>query len=109
MANVLRSGLPDGSGEKNLPVHAGDVRGMGSIPGSGRSGRGSLLQYPCLENPMDRGAWWATVHGVTQSRTRPESDFPSCIVFKDSDHIPIASISRKCSRERSQRPCGPRR
>ena len=46
---------------------------MGSIPGSGRSprgGHGNLLQYSCLENPMDRGAWQATVHGVTKSWTR---------------------------------------
>ena len=45
---------------KNLPVIAADVRGMGSIPGSGRSpggGHGNPLQYSCLENPMDRGAW----------------------------------------------------
>ena len=50
---------------KNPPV--GD---LGSIPGSGRSpieGNGSPLQYSCLENPMDRGAWWATVHGVAES------------------------------------------
>ena len=54
---------------KNLPVSAGDE---GSIPGSGRSpgeGSGNSLQCSCLENPMDRGAWWATVHGVAQSRT----------------------------------------
>ena len=53
---------------RNLP--AGDVRHTGSIPGSGRSpgGRhGNPLQYSCLENPMDRGAWWAVVHGVTES------------------------------------------
>ena len=46
---------------------------MGSIPGLGRSlggGHGNPLQYSCLENPMDRGAWWATVHWVTESRTR---------------------------------------
>ena len=58
---------------KNLPANAGDVRDVGSIPGSGRShgeGNGSSLQYSCLENPMDRGAWRATVHGVTKSRTR---------------------------------------
>ena len=50
--------------------NAGD---LGSIPGSGRSpgeGNGNPLQYSCLENPMDGGAWWATVHGVTKSRTR---------------------------------------
>ena len=57
---------------KNLPANAGDVRDMGLIPGSERSpggGHGSPLQYSCLENPMVRGAWWATVHRVTQSRT----------------------------------------
>ena len=57
---------------KNLPANAGHVRDMGSIPGLGRSpgGRhGNPLQYSCLENPMDRGAWWATVHGVTKSQT----------------------------------------
>ena len=57
---------------KNPPANAGDVRDMGSIPGSGRSsgGRhGSPLQYSCLENPRDRGAWWATVCGVTKSQT----------------------------------------
>ena len=57
-------------GVKNLPVNAGDLRDVGLIPGSGRSpegGRGNPLQYSCLENSMDRGAWWATVHGVTES------------------------------------------
>ena len=55
---------------RNLPAHAGDLRDVGSIPGLGRppgGGRGSPLQYSCLESPMDRGAWWATVHGVTES------------------------------------------
>ena len=53
---------------KNLPANAGD---LGSIPGSGRSpgeGNGNPLQYSCLENPMDRGAWQATVHGVARVR-----------------------------------------
>ena len=48
---------------KNIPANAGDV---GSIPGSGRSsgvGNGNTLQYSCLETSVDRGAWWATVHG----------------------------------------------
>ena len=57
---------------KNLPANAGDTRDVGSIPGSGRSpgvGNGNPLQYSCLENPMDRGAWRATVHGVTESGT----------------------------------------
>ena len=49
----------------NLPANAGDVRDVGSIPGLGRSpgaGHGNPLQYSCLENPTDRGAWWAIVH-----------------------------------------------
>ena len=55
---------------KNPPANAGD---LGSIPGSRRSsggGHSNPLQYSCLENPMDRGAWWATVHGVTKSQTQ---------------------------------------
>ena len=58
---------------KNLPANVGDTRDMGLIPGSERSpggGNGTPLQYSCLENPMDRGAWWATVHGVIKSQTR---------------------------------------
>jgi len=58
---------------KNLLANAGNVRDMGLIPGSGRSpggGQGNLLQYSCLENPMDRGAWWAMVHKVAKSRTQ---------------------------------------
>ena len=57
---------------KNPPTNTGDVRDMGLIPRSGRSPGGGLdnpLQYPCLDNPMDRGAWWAAVHGVTKSQT----------------------------------------
>ena len=56
---------------KNLLANAGDVRDVGSIPGSGTSpgeGHGNPLQCSCLENPMDRGAWRATVHGVTKSQ-----------------------------------------
>ena len=54
---------------KNLPVNAGDLRHMGSIPELGRypgRGHGNPFQYSYLGNPMDRGAWWATVHGVTK-------------------------------------------
>ena len=60
---------------KNLPTNAGDIRDSGSIPGWGRSPggvHGNPLQYSCLENPMDRGAWRATVPGVTKSRTMTE-------------------------------------
>ena len=58
---------------KNPSANVGDIRDMGLIPGSGRSsggGHGNSLQYSCLKNPMDRGAWQATAHGVAQSRTR---------------------------------------
>ena len=57
---------------KNLPANAGDIRDVGSIPGLGRSpggGHGNPLQYSCLENPMDRGAWQATVLGVAKGQT----------------------------------------
>ena len=63
-------GFSDGSGGKESACNAGD---LGSIPGLGRSpgeGNGNPLQYSCLENPMDREAWWATVQGVAKSRTR---------------------------------------
>ena len=55
---------------KNPPANAGDLRDAASIPGSGRSpgaGQGSPIQYSCLENPMDRGAWQAAVHRVAES------------------------------------------
>ena len=57
---------------KNPPANFGDIKDMGSIPGSGRSpggGHGNPLQYSCLENPMDRGAW-AIVHRVVKSQTQ---------------------------------------
>ena len=55
----------------NLPVNTGDLRDTGLILGLRRSpggGYGNPFQYPCLENPMDKEAWWAVVHGVTKSR-----------------------------------------
>ena len=57
---------------KNSLANIGDARDMGSIPGSGRylgRGNGNLLQYSGLENSVDRGSWWATVHGASESRT----------------------------------------
>ena len=71
--NLISISFPCGAVVKNLPSIAGDTREMGSIPESGRCpgvGNDSLLQYSCLENCMDRGAWWATVHGFTKSRTQ---------------------------------------
>ena len=57
---------------KNLPASVGDIKDVGSIPGSERSpggGHGNPFQYSCLENPMDRGAWQATVHRVAKNQT----------------------------------------
>ena len=68
MASLL--GFPGGS---EVKAPACNVRDLGLIPGLGRSpgeGNGNPLQYSCLENPMDRGAWWAIFHGVAKSRTR---------------------------------------
>ena len=73
---------------KNLPANAGDIRDAGSVPGPGRSpggGNDNPLQYSCLENPMDRGAWQATVHKVTQNQIQLKrlSTFYLC----DSGHL----------------------
>ena len=62
-------GFLDGSIVENLPANAGDKGNAGSVPGWGRSpgkGNGNPLQYSCPRNPMDRGAWWTIVHGVTK-------------------------------------------
>ena len=72
--------FPGGSEVKESACNAGD---LGSIPGPGSSlgeGNGNPLQYSCLENPMDRGAWWATVHGVAKSRARL-SDLTYLLMF----------------------------
>ena len=66
-------GFPGGAVVKNPPANAGDARDVGLIPGSRRSlgvGNGNQLQYSCLENCMDRGAWWATVHWVRKTWTQ---------------------------------------
>ena len=66
-------GFPGGTSGKEPPANAGDIREVGSIPGSGRSpggGHGRSLQYSCLEVPMDRAAWWAKVHKVSKRQTR---------------------------------------
>ena len=72
-------GFPGGAVVKNLPANAGNTRDGGSIPGPGRSpggGNGKPLQYSCLEDPMDRGAWRAAVPGVTRLKqdlaTKPQ-------------------------------------
>ena len=66
-------GFPGGTMVKNLPANAGDAEDMSSAPGAGRSpgvGNGNSLQDSCLKSPMDRGAWWAAVHGIAESQTR---------------------------------------
>ena len=66
---ISEGGFPVAQWVKNLPANAGDTGDAGSIPGSGRSpggGKGNLLQYPCLENAIDRGAWQARVQRVTK-------------------------------------------
>ena len=68
-----KRGFSGGAVVKNLPANAGDTGDLGSVAGLGRfSGveNGNPLQYPYLENSMRRGAWWATDHGVAQSRTQ---------------------------------------
>ena len=78
--------FPGGAVVKNPPVHAEDTRDTGSIPWSGRSpggGNGNPVQYSCLENPMDRGAWQATVHGVVKSQTQ--------LSTHTRTHIPVCS------------------
>ena len=83
-------GFPYGSVGKESACSAGD---LGSIPGSGRSpgeGNGNSLQYSCLDNPMDRGAWWTTVHGVTRVRhdlaTKPPPP-PPFIEYQGADAL----------------------
>ena len=77
---------------KNLPANAGDARDAGSIPESERSpgvGHGNLLLYSCLENPMDKGPWWLTVHGVTKTQLSNWAQTSTHIQF--SVKIPLQS------------------
>ena len=72
-SNLRGKGFPGGSVVKNPPANAVDTRDAFLIPGSGRFpgvGNGNPLQYSCLENSMDRRAWWAAVHGVPKSLTQ---------------------------------------
>ena len=84
-----------GATGKNLPANAGDTRDVGLIPGLGRfpgEGHGNPLQYSCLENPMDRGACWATVHRVAKSWTR---------LKRLNTHI-VTKLKKYCLRETNQ-------
>ena len=73
MISKERQDFPGGAVVKNLPANAEDKGDMSSIPGWGRSpgeGNGKSIQYSCLGNSKDRGAWWATVHGATKESDR---------------------------------------
>ena len=77
---------------QEMQAHQGDARDMGLIPGWGRSpgvGNGNPLQYYCLGNSMDRGVWWATVHGVAKTWTRlsTHTKHPACKLNKQGDNI----------------------
>ena len=78
--------LPWWLGGKEFACNTGAAGDMGLIPGSGRSpggGHGNPLYYSCLANSMDRGAWWATVHGVTRSQTQlKQLDMHTCMSLK---------------------------
>ena len=77
------SGFPGGSAGKEPACNAGDTIDMGSIPGLGRSpgeGNGNPLQYSCLGNLMDRGAWRATFHGVEKSQIQLSSSRSKCLL-----------------------------
>ena len=71
---MLNKGFSGGTSDKEPPANTGDIRDIGSVLGSGRfpgGGNGNVLQYSCLENSMDGRVWWATVHRVSKSRTKP--------------------------------------
>ena len=87
-------GFPSGSEVKNMHADAGDTgltRGLGRYPGEGN---GNPLQYSCLENPTDRGAWWATVHGVTELDTTER-----VISFSDNVNVAAFSVFWQCQRD----------
>ena len=90
-------GLPGDISGKEPPANARD---MGLIPGWGRSpaeGNGNPLQYSCLDNSMDRGAWWATVHGTTKDMTEQLSTCPFTLLL----YFTILSLSKKRKKERN--------
>ena len=95
-------GFSGGTVVKNMPPSEGDARDMGSVSGSG-GGNGNPFQYSCLENPMDRGAWRATVHGVAKSLTQLKWLSTHTAMERDSgeifdDHVTGATRNPAISR-----------
>ena len=85
---------------KNLPAHIGDTRDAGSIPGSGRSpggGRGNPFWYSCLENPMDRGAWQATVYSIAKSQTQLKRLSTHIVMFLALAHMHVCVCVCLCT------------
>ena len=80
----LMLSFPGGPVVKNLPANAGSIPGLGRSPGEGN---GNSLQYSCLENSMDRGAWQTIVHGVTKSWTQLSSFHKRKIPHRTLDHL----------------------
>ena len=90
-------GLPSGSLGKQSTCNAGDAGNVGLTPGSvcsSRGGHDNPLQYSCLENPMDKGTWWATVHGVTESDTIEEIEHACTTVSLSEILLTIYLFSR---------------
>ena len=90
----LICGFPGGSAVKNLPANAGD---LGLMPESGRSsgeGNGNPLQYSCLGDPIDRGAWWAIVHTVAKSRAQLSDQNKKCYVKSKRIQLLIPKVTR---------------
>ena len=95
-SHLFVQGFSDGSVVKNLPANEEDTRDSSSVSGSGRFPRRKWhpLQYSCLENPTDRGAWWVTVHGLTKSRTRLTPNQRAFWVHQDFNSYPPSSFSK---------------
>ena len=90
---------------KNTPANARDIRDADFISGLGRYpgvGHGSPLQYSCLENPMDRGAWWATVHKVTKSQTQLKSLSMRAILYFGSETLLMYPTQFICGKNREK-------
>ena len=90
---MLNKGFSGGTSDKEPPANTGDIRDIGSVLGSGRfpgRGHGNALQYSCLENPMDRGAWQTMVHRVAKSQTRlKQLSMHTCMhAFHCTDALP---------------------